>query len=69
MQAASPEINDVLDLNELCLNFILSDSRVASAIVGMRRPSEVEANHRVGMEGKRLNLAEIHNRKAKPKTE
>ena len=69
MRTACPKIDDVLDINELSLNFILSDPRVASAIVGMRRPSEVEANHRVGMEGKRLNLAEIHNRKAKPKTE
>ena len=69
MQTAYPEINDVLDLNELCLNFILSDSRVATAIVGMRRPSEVKANHRVSMEGKRFNLAEIHNRQVKPRAD
>ena len=67
MRTAYPKIDDVLDINELSLNFILSDARVATAIVGMRRTSEVEANHRVSIEGKRFDLAEIHNRKAKPR--
>ena len=47
MRTVYPKINDVLDINELFLNCILSGSRGATAIVGMRGTREVEANHRV----------------------
>lgn len=44
MRAAWPSIEQHLDLNELALNFVLSDPRVSTAIVGARRVSEIDAN-------------------------
>jgi aryl-alcohol dehydrogenase-like predicted oxidoreductase len=35
------------DLYEIALKFVLSDSRLAAGIVGMRWPSEVEENVRL----------------------
>jgi aryl-alcohol dehydrogenase-like predicted oxidoreductase len=40
----APEWQGARDLYEVCLKFILSDSRVHSAIVGMRWPAEVDRN-------------------------
>ncbi len=40
----APEWAGTTDLYELCLKFVLSDSRVHSAIVGMRWPGEVDRN-------------------------
>jgi aryl-alcohol dehydrogenase-like predicted oxidoreductase len=45
MRAAWPAIEQHVDLNELALNFVLSDPRVATAIVGARRVSEIDANN------------------------
>jgi aryl-alcohol dehydrogenase-like predicted oxidoreductase len=44
MRAAWPAIDQHVDLNELALNFVLSDPRVSTAIVGARRVSEIDAN-------------------------
>ncbi|MBE1607172.1 aldo/keto reductase [Actinopolymorpha pittospori] len=40
----APTWQDAADLYEVCLKFVLSDSRVHTAIVGMRWPEEVERN-------------------------
>lgn len=40
----APEWQDARNLYEVCLKFILSDSRIAAGIVGMRWPEEVEQN-------------------------
>jgi predicted aldo/keto reductase-like oxidoreductase len=69
MRAAHEGIDEILDLNSLCLQFVLSDPRVASAIVGMRRPSEVLANHRVSTAVERLDLEQLHRRRADPETD
>jgi aryl-alcohol dehydrogenase-like predicted oxidoreductase len=45
MRAAWPAIDQHVDLNELALNFVLSDPRVSTAIVGARRTSEIDANN------------------------
>jgi len=39
-----PELASACDLNEACLKFVLADSRVHVANVGMRWPEEVERN-------------------------
>lgn len=44
MRAARPDIEQYVDLNALALNFVLSDRRVTTAIVGARRVEEVDAN-------------------------
>jgi aryl-alcohol dehydrogenase-like predicted oxidoreductase len=40
----APEWQNSHDLYEVCLKFVLSDSRVHAAIVGMRWPDEVDRN-------------------------
>jgi aryl-alcohol dehydrogenase-like predicted oxidoreductase len=40
----APEWQNAHDLYDVCLKFVLSDSRVHAAIVGMRWPHEVERN-------------------------
>jgi predicted aldo/keto reductase-like oxidoreductase len=40
----APEWQEARDLFRVCLEFVLSDSRVHSAIVGMRWPHEVDLN-------------------------
>ncbi len=40
----APEWQDAHDLFEVCLEFVLSDSRVTAPIVGMRWPHEVDRN-------------------------
>lgn len=40
----APEWQQAHDIFEVCLKFVLADSRVHSAIVGMRWPSEVQRN-------------------------
>jgi aryl-alcohol dehydrogenase-like predicted oxidoreductase len=42
-----PELEAACDLNEICLKFVLSDSRVHVANVGMRWPDEVDRNVRL----------------------
>ncbi len=42
-----PELADACDLYEVCLRYVLADSRVHVANVGMRWPGEVEANCRL----------------------
>jgi len=42
-----PELASACDLNEACLKFVLADSRVHVANVGMRWPEEVEKNVRL----------------------
>lgn len=43
----APEWQEAHDLYDVSLKFVLSDSRVHSAIIGMRWPEEVEQNVRV----------------------
>jgi aryl-alcohol dehydrogenase-like predicted oxidoreductase len=43
----APEWQDARDLYEVSLKFVLSDSRVHSALIGMRWPEEVERNARI----------------------
>lgn len=43
----APEWQEARDVYEVCLKFVLSDSRVHAPIVGMRWPEEVEKNVRL----------------------
>lgn len=47
LRTARPDIEELVDLNDLALKFVLSEPAVSTAIVGMRRPSEVERNNAV----------------------
>jgi aryl-alcohol dehydrogenase-like predicted oxidoreductase len=65
LRRARPDIDDYLDLNELALNFVLSDPRVSTAIVGARRVSEVELNGALSDSiDKRIDLDWLQERKA-----
>ena len=44
MRRQVPGIDRLVDLNAVCLNFVLNNPYVDSAIVGMRHVREVEAN-------------------------
>ncbi len=66
MRTAQPEIDQYLDLNELVLNYVLSDPNVSTAIVGMRRVSEVEHNNAISdAVDKRLDLDWLHERQVR----
>lgn len=63
MRSYVPDIGNVVNLDELCLDFVLSDPRVSCAIVGMRRKQEVELNNATIDARRRLDLTAIHNRR------
>ena len=61
--AAFPEAVAALDLNAFCLNYVLSNPLVDVALVGMRRPEEVDRNAAVADAVEtRLDLAALHDR-------
>ena len=63
MRTARPDIDDLVDLNRLALNYVLSDPNVAVAICGMRRASEVESNNAVSdAVHERIDLEWLHER-------
>jgi aryl-alcohol dehydrogenase-like predicted oxidoreductase len=63
LRAARPDIDQYLNLHEIALNYVLSDPRVSTAIVGMRRVAEVEANNALSdATEKRLDLDWLHDR-------
>ncbi len=66
MRAARPDIDQYLDLNALALNYVLSDPNISTAIVGMRRVSEVEQNNAISdaLE-QRLDLDWLHERQVR----
>jgi aryl-alcohol dehydrogenase-like predicted oxidoreductase len=65
LRRARSDIDDYLDLNELALNFVLSDPRVSTAIVGARRVSEVALNSALSDSiDKRIDLDWLQERKA-----
>ncbi|HJZ45951.1 MAG TPA: aldo/keto reductase [Roseiflexaceae bacterium] len=66
IRAARPDIDQYLDLNALALNYVLSDPNVSTAIVGMRRVSEVEQNNAISdaLE-QRLDLDWLHERQVR----
>ena len=64
LRAAWPEIDQHVDLNEVALNFVLSDARVSTAIVGARRIAEIDANNALSdAVHKRLDLEWLQERK------
>jgi aryl-alcohol dehydrogenase-like predicted oxidoreductase len=66
MRAARPDIDQYLDLNALALNYVLSDPNVSTAIVGMRRVSEVEQNNAISdAVERRLDLDWLHERQVR----
>ena len=63
MEAACPGISASYDISAVALNFVLSDPRVSTAIVGLRRPEEVERNAALSdAAAGRLDLAALHDR-------
>lgn len=63
MRAARPDIDRYLNLHEIALNYVLSDPNVSTAIVGMRRIAEVQANNALSdAVEKRLDLDWLHDR-------
>jgi len=66
MRNARADIDQYLDLNELALNYVLSDPHVSTAIVGMRKIDEVEQNNVISdAVDRRLDLDWVHERKVK----
>jgi len=47
LRSLAPQWTEARDPYEVCLGFVLSDPRVHVALVGMRRPEEVERNVRM----------------------
>ena len=63
MAAALPGVEASYDLSEAALNFVLSDPRISTAIVGLRRVEEVERNAALSdARSRRLDLRRIHER-------
>ncbi len=63
MRHACPGIEERCDLFEIALNYVLSDPRISTAIVGLRRPEEVERNNALSdAVEKRWDLDWIHDR-------
>ena len=66
LRAARPDIDRYLDLNALALNYVLSDPHVSTAIVGMRKVAELEANNAVSDAVEtRLDLDWLHERQVR----
>lgn len=66
MRSAAPQIDAHVDLSELALNFVLSDPRVSTAIVGARRISEIDANTALSdAVDRRIDLEWLQERKVK----
>lgn len=65
MRTARPDIEDLVDLNELALTFVLSDPAVSTAIVGTRRPAEVEGNNAISESGRRIDLGWLQDRRVR----
>ena len=54
------------DLHALALNYVLSDSRISTAIVGMRRIAEVERNNALAdASEQRIDLDWLHERQVR----
>jgi aryl-alcohol dehydrogenase-like predicted oxidoreductase len=63
MKMQQPGIEQQLDLNALCLNYVLSNPYIDSAIVGMRQSEEVEKNTLIADQtDKRIDLTALHER-------
>jgi aryl-alcohol dehydrogenase-like predicted oxidoreductase len=63
LRAARADIEEYLNPSALALTYVLSDSRISTAIVGMRRTSEVEQNNALSdATDRRLDLAWLHER-------
>jgi len=63
LKQQQPDIEQYLDLNALCLNYVLSNPYIDSAIVGMRSIEEVEKNVRIAERvEERLDLVALHKR-------
>jgi aryl-alcohol dehydrogenase-like predicted oxidoreductase len=66
MHAARTDIDQYIDLSELALNYVLSDPNVTTAIVGMRRVSEVERNNALSdAVERRIDLDWLHERQVR----
>ena len=65
MARTLPQV-DMLDVGKLLLNYVLSDPFVDVALTGVRDPKFVEINNAISDDvASRLDLEEIHNRKAR----
>ena len=70
MRQSFPEAMAGLDLERFLLNFVLSNPLINVALVGMRRPEEVEANNALSDdEATRLDLVALHVRHVSPGSE
>lgn len=70
LRAARPDIDRYLDLHAIALNYVLSDPNISTAIVGMRRIAEVEANNAISdAVEQRLNLDWLHERQVQVEEE
>ena len=67
MRQSFPEAMAGLNLDRFLLNFVLSNPLIDVALVGMRRPEEVEANNALSDdEAARLDLVALHIRHVSP---
>jgi aryl-alcohol dehydrogenase-like predicted oxidoreductase len=67
MHHSFPTASAGMDLERFLLNFVLSNPLIDVALVGMRRPEEVEANNALSDdEAARLDLAALHVRHVSP---
>ena len=62
-----PEVADALGLDRFLLNFVLSNPLIDVALVGMRRPDEVEAHNALSEDvAERVDLVGLHVRQFPP---
>ena len=63
MRHVCPDIDRYVDLYALALNYVLSDPNVSTAIVGVRRPEEIDQNNAISDNtAARLDLDYFHDR-------
>ncbi|NUP73530.1 MAG: aldo/keto reductase [Sinomonas sp.] len=65
MRNARRDIEELVDLNELALNFILSEPAISSAVVGVRRTSEIERNNATSDTARRIDLGNLQDRRVR----
>jgi len=68
VRTACPDLGAPLDVHRLLLTYVLSNPDVDVALVGMRRPAEVDGNIAICDDlASRFDLADLHHRFAGPK--
>ena len=65
MRHARPDIEELVDLNELALSLNLSEPAISTAIVGVRRTAEIERNNAISDTARRIDLGNLQDRRVR----